>query len=54
MHNLDEQNSCQELIHPHEFFEQYVNAELKLKILEETNTYIAHKNTATSFNVEDL
>ena len=34
---------------PHEVFEQYVNAELKLKILEEKN-----KNTTKSFNVEDL
>ena len=29
--------------HPHEIFEKYVNAELKLKILEETNTYAAQK-----------
>ena len=39
---------------PHEIFEQYVNAELKLKILEERNRYAAQKNTITSFNAEDL
>ena len=40
--------------HPHEIFEQYVNTELKLNILEETSTYAAQKITTTSFNVEDL
>ena len=38
----------------HEIIEQYLNAELELKILEETNRYASQKNTTTSLNVEDL
>ena len=40
--------------HFYEIFEQYVNPELELKILEETNRYANQKNTRHSFNVEDL
>ena len=34
--------------------EQHVNAEVKLKILEERNRYAAQKNTTISFNIEGL
>ena len=36
--------------HPCEIFEQYVNAESKLKILEKGKWYVARKNTTTSFS----
>ena len=39
---------------PHEIFEQYLDTELKLNILKETNRYTAQKNTTTSFIVKDL
>ena len=36
---------------PHEIFEQYANAELKLKILEKKQIFV-QKNTTNLFNVE--
>ena len=39
---------------PHEIFEQYVNAELKAMIVEETNRYAAQKNSKTLFTTADL
>ena len=39
---------------PHEIFEQYVNAEIKAMIVEETNRYAAQKNTKALFTTADL
>ena len=39
---------------PHEIFEQYVNAELKAMIVEETNRYAAQKNNKALFTTADL
>ena len=39
---------------PHEIFEEYVNAELKEKILVETNRYAAQKNTNFVLSMADL
>ena len=39
---------------PHEIFEQYVNAELKAMIVEETNRYAAQKNSKALFTTADL
>ena len=39
---------------PHEIFEQYVNAELKSMIVEETNRYAAHENSNALFTTADL
>ena len=39
---------------PHEIFEQYVNAELKAMIVEETNRYAAPKNSKALFTTVDL
>ena len=39
---------------PHEIFEQYVNAELKAMIVEETNRYAALKNSKVLFTTADL
>ena len=38
----------------HKIFEQYVNAELKAVIVEETNRYAAHKNSKALFTTADL
>ena len=38
----------------HETFEQYVNAELKAMIVEETNRYAAQKNSKALFTTADL
>ena len=38
----------------HETFEQYVNAELKVMIVEETNRYAAKKNSKALFTKADL
>ena len=38
----------------HEIFEQYVNAELKAIIVEETNRYAAQKNSKALFTTADL
>ena len=39
---------------PHETFEQYVNAELKAMIVEETNRYAQKKNRKALFTTADL
>ena len=39
---------------PHEIFTQYVNAELKAMIVEETNQYAAQKNSKALFTTADL
>ena len=39
---------------PHEIFEQYVKAELKAMIVEETNRYAAQKNSKALFTTADL
>ena len=39
---------------PHEIFEQYVNAELKAMIVEETNRYAQKKNRKALFTTADL
>ena len=39
---------------PHEIFEEYVNAELKAMIVEETNRYAAQKNSNALFTTADL
>ena len=39
---------------PHEIFEQYVNAELKAMIVEETNRYAARKRSKALFTTADL
>ena len=39
---------------PHETFEQYVNAELKAMIVEETNQQAAKKNSKELFTTADL
>ena len=39
---------------PHETFEQYVNAELKAMIMEETSRYAGNKNSKALFTTADL